>query len=578
MQKRRVEEDYFASWLMHDWEILDSIFSESFEYAIEGKNVIIDRQKLKDYWLRNSRRQKELKVFKACLAEEKNWSSYAFCAQFYNKVKGQNQSVVGRIVFRLTDDGKIASLSESYEKYLSPRAKESPAIPGAQLWLKLRGIIAKAEPKPGKLILKALMVFLAISLVTLAVLYLVVEFWATAGLLLSKMTFLDFWKGVELKDAEVVSHLESIKSKFSNILATATPIVFLLQYVRSKLGQVNYIEVHEYENVKTGPAHIMSPYLDGASVATVFSGNFDFLEEQGLLLQALTTLDQGNKLTFFSDKTSDQVTSACAQLPQTRKLLQSLKRKGRIIFSAKTSNIRATYLEKSGVPIVLSNSQDRKKIVAFHGIHDSAALAILCKSLMNGQIEENSKTVASVLPSIERRARYVVIAGETKSGKSHIVKQLVDVGYVPISVSGEMSILSGKKEESRSKLVELGKEIVQQGRQAELLRAIEQKMLDSDFAVIDGLRLPDVITQLKESFGDDLKVIYVTIPPAIQKLRFDEVKGRALEDLGLKAIRASDKFFGVQNTMRLSDLIISGELDQIEIRQRISSHILGDPH
>ena len=104
-----------------------------------------------------------------------------------------------------------------------------------------------------------------------------------------------------------------------------------------------------------------------------------------------------------------------------------------------------------------------------------------------------------------------------------------------------------------------------------MLREVEKE--DSDFVIVDGIRMPGDIDPFKKEYGDDFKLIYVTTD---QKIRYErslqrgEKVGEAnatFEEFAQKEESETEKY--IAKVGKDADYMINNDGDEKELEEKI---------
>lgn len=104
---------YKYAWEKHNLNVLDSIFTLDIVYQEKPENILNGLEEVKNYWLENSIKQKDV-LFNvkeyAIIGDEMmiDWS-----ASFYHLIKRKNVNLKGIMCWTLVN-GKINTLKESF--------------------------------------------------------------------------------------------------------------------------------------------------------------------------------------------------------------------------------------------------------------------------------------------------------------------------------------------------------------------------------------------------------------------------------------------------------------------------------
>ncbi len=114
--KNEIVNLYFKAWLEYDLHLIDKIFTMSASYIIlSRKKILRGKKQIETYWIRNSKRQKNLNLSWEVNGEFDDCAFTTFSAEFYDIELESVVSINGIISF-LFEGNRISSLSEYYKK------------------------------------------------------------------------------------------------------------------------------------------------------------------------------------------------------------------------------------------------------------------------------------------------------------------------------------------------------------------------------------------------------------------------------------------------------------------------------
>lgn len=114
---REVIENYFISWKNYDLKLLSNIFEVESTYSIINKSFCYKGiNEITNYWIRNSKRQKDLDLKWEITKENKKVTTVTFNANFYDIEEKEYNNINGCINFYINKNKKIYKLSETYNK------------------------------------------------------------------------------------------------------------------------------------------------------------------------------------------------------------------------------------------------------------------------------------------------------------------------------------------------------------------------------------------------------------------------------------------------------------------------------
>ena len=107
---------YFIAWKNYDTILLRFIFSSSAKYIIRGKRVYNGIGEIEAYWLRNMKRQKDIKLHWKIINSSLYCDIVEFGAYFWDLETQLYTKINGRIIFKYDKNDKIKKLTEAYKK------------------------------------------------------------------------------------------------------------------------------------------------------------------------------------------------------------------------------------------------------------------------------------------------------------------------------------------------------------------------------------------------------------------------------------------------------------------------------
>ena len=552
------EDKYFESWRSHDFKLLQSITSQNLIYSIDGKPDMNGHAEVQSYWEKNRERQSGLQVSHHLVSGGDGWSSCSFYCRFYNKRKKGVQVVFGYMYFQFDEFGKINQLSETYKKLAEEHPRDPrPWSQRAYHWFTKRLAFRRRFSAFKKVIGRTLSAIAFTLMPLAAILYFLLKFSSFSDVIASTLAELT---GTDL--ASSAKALEGYKNwlfeLLGSILAASTVYYVFSDKIMAYFGQTASVTKHKLFEPNKDAANLMAKYLSGAKSVAVFSGDFDFFEDDEFLVDVFRDLESNGELSFYSERTEDEVLKSVSRLPKTRELIARLIQSGRMNFASNLKRARATYFEKGGVLSVL-NRPNAKTFVVISGIDENEVILKMFK----GSLQERGKR--SVLsPQIDRKhlsrkPKFIVIAGRTFSGKTTIAKGLQSKGYRYVSVSETMKGMSEKQLLGRSELAEYGKALMSENDGDKLYRNLLNKMVAGSPVVVDGLRPLILAERFKRDLGDDLMIVLCTARPEEETARFRANKERKDETMTLAQIRNLDKKFRVDAIADLPSVrLVSG--------------------
>lgn len=112
-----IVESYFKAWKKYDLKLLEKIFEQDANYFIENKSFGYNGIKqITDYWIKNSHRQRNLKLEWKIILDKKDAVKVYFNAKFYDTEEAEFNNISGYIDFFINNKDKIYKLSEFYTK------------------------------------------------------------------------------------------------------------------------------------------------------------------------------------------------------------------------------------------------------------------------------------------------------------------------------------------------------------------------------------------------------------------------------------------------------------------------------
>ena len=109
-------EKYFLAWSNYDLDLLENIFSDGAQYVIlPRKKTLVGIDSIKEYWIRNSKRQSRLKLSWGNIVNNNDSVFTDFIAEFDDITISEHMIIAGTICM-LLECNKINLLSEYYTK------------------------------------------------------------------------------------------------------------------------------------------------------------------------------------------------------------------------------------------------------------------------------------------------------------------------------------------------------------------------------------------------------------------------------------------------------------------------------
>jgi len=109
-------EKYFLAWSNYDLDLLENIFSDGAQYVIlPRKKTLVGIDSIKEYWIRNSKRQSRLKLSWGNIVNNNDSVFTDFIAEFDDITISKHMIITGTICM-LLECNKINLLSEYYTK------------------------------------------------------------------------------------------------------------------------------------------------------------------------------------------------------------------------------------------------------------------------------------------------------------------------------------------------------------------------------------------------------------------------------------------------------------------------------
>lgn len=564
---------YFESWKNHDWVTLRNITTKNVIYQIEGRKTLNGHDEVEKYWSRNRDRQTNLIVQYHIVAFGDCWATCSFYSRFFNRNKKTVQVVFGLIKFQVDEAGIIKELSETYKKF-PEETPHDPRPPHKRLYesvsrkIALRQNITSLWRKTSSLI----SAFIFLILPSAAILYCLVNYFpniSTPLVIFLASALLDVNLSIQNSYSEFLVKFNNV---LSTLFAVSTIYYVAAEKISAFLGTRASVKRHKLRD-RSEAAALMAKYLKSAKSVAVFSGDFDFFERDENLVDVFNYLESRGELSFYSERSSQEVMSAISELPKTRNIIRLLREKGRIYFSSNLKRARATYFESDGVANIL-NLPDQKTFLVLSGIDENE----VALKMLKGAILERSSThqVNDMSAKIQNSnvPKFIFVSGRTFSGKSTLSRALSVCGYSYISVSDTMKELMGVQHPSRQELIDFGKKLMSDNQGEQLFAAIKRKMLAGQPVVVDGLRPRLLLSRFQDEFQGDVLTIYCVVSQSIEKARYDAASIRNSETMSLAKIRNSDDQFGVEEIRdEVGTVIVSGVLSPNLVLEQLKPHI-----
>lgn len=110
-------EKYFLAWITHDSDLLRTTFEPFAKYIIINKNKVYNGiEEIDKYWIRNRKRQTDLKVKWKVIDSKPFCVLVDFMAVFVDTEDMEQNTICGRITFKISTNNRVAELSEEYTK------------------------------------------------------------------------------------------------------------------------------------------------------------------------------------------------------------------------------------------------------------------------------------------------------------------------------------------------------------------------------------------------------------------------------------------------------------------------------
>lgn len=106
---------YIEAWIKHDIKILSSIFHKDILYDDRGINSYAGIEELLDYWIENSKKQRDVTFKSIEIINCKNKIILHWEASFFHLVKKKKKFLKGIIIMTVLDN-KIIHFVEYFER------------------------------------------------------------------------------------------------------------------------------------------------------------------------------------------------------------------------------------------------------------------------------------------------------------------------------------------------------------------------------------------------------------------------------------------------------------------------------
>ncbi|MEJ8563277.1 hypothetical protein QTO30_20040 [Yoonia sp. GPGPB17] len=336
------------------------------------------------YWDKNRERQSGLQVDHHLVTAGEGWSSCAFYSRFYHKEKKVIQVVFGYMYFQFDEAGKIKRLSETYKKL----AEENPKDPRPWALRLLQNGVKKLAIRrrllgAKRIIGKSLSIAAFVLMPIAAVLYFAIQFMSFSDQIVINLA--QFSRTTDVSNPEELAKYKVwLLELLGSFLAASTVYYVFADKIKAYFGQTASVRKHTLTELNKDAANLMANYLSGARSVAVFSGDFDFFEDEELLIDVFRDLESHGELSFYSERTREEVLSSVGRLPKTNELIHRLMQSGRMNFASNLKRARATYFEKDGVQSVL-NRPNAKTFVVVSGIDENEVILKMFK----GSLQRN---------------------------------------------------------------------------------------------------------------------------------------------------------------------------------------------
>ncbi len=115
ISNQKIVDAYFRAWHKYDLSLLNKLFDTNACYVIRNKKTYAGIEEIKNYWVRNKERQRDLETSYRITDTKENFVRLNFKANFFDVEESEQQQIVGEMEMILAF-GRITKLEEGYSK------------------------------------------------------------------------------------------------------------------------------------------------------------------------------------------------------------------------------------------------------------------------------------------------------------------------------------------------------------------------------------------------------------------------------------------------------------------------------
>ena len=319
--------------------------------------------------------------------------------------------------------------------------------------------------------------------------------------------------------AEQAGQIHARIADFVNVVGAFGGIIALILWPRRD-DDVELFDLPDLDR----QLKVMNDFMKRSTTrqVVIFSGDFDFLGKHDGLFETLSDLATRDRLTLVSDRSAEVVKTASGDSPRVLELLENLSLSGRIAFDSGLTDVRCSLIrdELDNVILCKATVDNLQRTCAIHNRGRTEKVVEAFASVVDDVVR---RTPVSRMFGGDRRSVAVIVTGETKSGKSELVKRIAEQGFHKISAGREIAELlpPGPDYPTRRQLLDKGAEFLSPDGQKKFGEILLGRSWGFERVVFDGVRLPGSIDEIKRALGTAF-VVYVEADPAVRRERYEE--------------------------------------------------------
>lgn len=320
-----------------------------------------------DYFENNKTRQDDLQVFWEPIRLSESEGEWVFFSSFFDNNEGAGQAVLGHMVFRLSDSGKIIRIDENYRVDEGKRIGKIKYPWSADFWFFLERLSIS------RLIWWLIKAFTIVYISALLISGLLLLLSITTSI---PAETLNLWSNAcdenAFDDKVCLTNTETQSLFLGALGATGalSVIVLMLQAYAKSLGGVKRYSLRN----KTSEV-ILAKILRKADSATLFGGDFSFIKNSERLMKSLELLAESGTLKFISCRSESEVRTSLFSSSRAIKIINRLETQGDIKFQANSNNLRVSLVKAKGFnSIVVKKGGDVVQIRSIDGAEELFSL------------------------------------------------------------------------------------------------------------------------------------------------------------------------------------------------------------